>query len=182
MRTKQQVLILFAHPFPNRSRVNRKLIEAVRDLDNVLVHDLYETYPDFLIDVNAEQALLLRVDSVVFQYPIYWYSSPPILKEWRDVVLASGFAYGEGGSALRGKTHMLAVTTGGRADSYGPQGTNRYPLEVFLRPFEQSAYLCGMRYLPPFVVYGTREITDEAIHEAAQTYRERIRALVRGEQ
>src|SRR6187455_1899648 len=98
-----RVLILFAHPALHRSRVNRVLVEAVRSLEGVTFHDLYEVYPDLLLDVDREQALLREHDVVVWQHPFFWYSAPALVKEWQDLVLELGFAYGEGGTALRGK-------------------------------------------------------------------------------
>ena len=78
-----RVLVLFAHPAPHKSRINRHLIASVQGLDNVTINDLYEEYPTFDINVQREQELLLAHDIIVFQHPFYWYSSPAILKEWR---------------------------------------------------------------------------------------------------
>jgi glutathione-regulated potassium-efflux system ancillary protein KefG len=107
-----RVLILFAHPAPHKSRINRRLIESVKGLNNVTINDLYEEYPTFDIDVQHEQDLLLTHDIIVFQHPFYWYSSPAILKEWEDLVLEYGFAYGVGGTKLHGKLFLTAITTG----------------------------------------------------------------------
>ncbi len=96
MNSLNQILILFAHPALEKSRVNRQLIRSIHGLDGVTIHDLYETYPDFNIQVKAEQDLLLAHDIIVFHHPFYWYSSPALLKEWQDLVLEYGFAYGEG--------------------------------------------------------------------------------------
>src|SRR6516225_10847445 len=104
---RSRVLILFAHPALHKSRVNRRLIESVRGLDNVTINDLYEEYPTFDINVGREQELLLAHDVIVFQHPMYWYSSPAILKEWEDLVLEYGFAYGTGGTKLQGKLFLL---------------------------------------------------------------------------
>ena len=107
-----RVLILFAHPAPHKSRINRRLIESVKGLNNVTINDLYEEYPTFDIDVQHGQDLLLTHDIIVFQHPFYWYSSPAILKEWEDLVLEYGFAYGVGGTKLHGKLFLTAITTG----------------------------------------------------------------------
>ena len=90
---KPKILVLFAHPYPHMSRVNRAMAEAVRDLPHVTVRDLYEIYPDFYIDVKREQALLTTHDVIVMQHPVYWYSCPSLLKEWMDSVLEYGWAY-----------------------------------------------------------------------------------------
>ena len=80
------VLVLFAHPALETSRINRRLAEAPQSLEGVTLRDLYEVYPDFDVDVEAEQASLLEHDVVVFQHPLYWYSAPPLLKQWQDLV------------------------------------------------------------------------------------------------
>jgi len=172
-----RVLILFAHPALHRSRVNRVLVEAVRSLDGVTFHDLYEAYPDLHLDVDREQALLREHDVLVWQHPFFWYSAPALVKEWQDLVLELGFAYGEGGTALRGKRALTAITTGGPADSYHSEGMNRFTVREFLAPFEQTARLCGMEYLEPFVVHGTHQLSKAQIADAADAYRARITAL-----
>jgi glutathione-regulated potassium-efflux system ancillary protein KefG len=127
-----RVLILFAHPAPDKSRVNRHLIEAVRGLDNVTINDLYEEYPTFDINVRREQELLLAHDIIVFQHPFYWYSSPAILKEWEDLVLEYGFAYGAGGTHLQGKLFLTAITTGALPEAYCRMGFNFFSIrELF---------------------------------------------------
>lgn len=173
----QRILVLLAHPAHRRSRVNAALRAAARAVEGVTLHDLYETYPDFLIDVEHEQALLLRHDVIVFQHPIHWYSCPAILKEWQDLVLAHGFAYGHAGTALAGKSVLSAVTAGGSEAAYGPEGLNRYSLAEFLRPFEATARLCRMRWLPPFIVHGTHLLDAEGLAREAAAYRRRLEAL-----
>jgi glutathione-regulated potassium-efflux system ancillary protein KefG len=172
------ILILFAHPAFEKSRVNRYLVEAVQGLEAVTVHDLYETYPDFHINIKFEQDLLLSHDIIVFQHPFYWYSSPAILKEWQDLVLEHGFAYGKKGKALQGKKFLTAITTGGGEQSYQREGYNRFTVRELLAPFEQTAALCGMEYLPPFVVQGTHALQEQPqITKHATDYRMLITAL-----
>jgi glutathione-regulated potassium-efflux system ancillary protein KefG len=171
------ILVLFAHPALEKSRVNRRMANAVRDLEGVTFNDLYEAYPDFDIDVAREQRLLLEHDLIVFHHPFYWYSTPAILKEWQDLVLEHGWAYGNGGTALHGKTMLSVMTTGGSEGAYCADGHNCYTIPEFLRPIEQTARLCGMDYLPPFVVHGTHSLTDEAIRAHAADYRRVIEAL-----
>jgi glutathione-regulated potassium-efflux system ancillary protein KefG len=151
----RSILILFAHPAYERSRANRALLQAAAGVGGVHIHDLYEAYPDFAIDVPAEQELLRRHELIVWQHPLFWYSVPALMKEWIDQVLEHGFAFGAEGRALEGKWLLSAITTGGTPDSYAPEGGNRYALREFLRPLEQTARLCRMEYLPPYVVCGT---------------------------
>ncbi len=171
------VLILFAHPNLERSRVNRTMRDAVAGLEQVTVHDLYDAYPDFDIDVAAEQARAEAHHSLVFHHPFYWYSCPAILKEWMDLVLTHGWAYGQDGTALSGKQLMSAVSTGGSVRAYAEGGSTRHTITQFLAPFDQTANLCGMNWQEPFVFHGTHDTNNEAIEQHAVAYRARIEAL-----
>lgn len=176
------ILIIFAHPALYKSRINAELIKEVKGRDGITFHDLYECYPDFLIDVEKEQRLLLEHDIIVFQHPFYWYSSPSIIKEWEDLVLQFGFAYGHDGNALRGKKMMTAITAGASFESYTPEGMHKHRLREFLKPFEQSAVLCGMQYLPPFVVHDASTMKNSGhITVYKDLYGKIIRALRDGE-
>ena len=174
----RRILILFAHPVLERSRVNRRLVAEVRDLSGVTVHDLYEAYPTLDIDAKREQRLLVDHDVIVFQHPFYWYSCPAILKEWQDLVLAHGWAYGHGGTQLRGKITLNAITTGGPESAYHHDGYNRFTIRELLAPWDQTAHLCGMRYLAPFAVHAAlRVVGDDDVAEPRARYRQLIEAL-----
>ncbi len=173
-----RVLILFAHPALQKSRVNRKLIAAVQNMENVTIRDLYEEYPDFFVDVHREQALLLSHDIIVFQHPFYWYSCPALLKQWEDLVLQYGFAFGAQGTKLNGKWALAAITTGGPISAYQRDGYNYFTLRELLTPFEQTVRFCGMVYLPPFVISGTLAVKDEdKIAGFAALYRLAVESL-----
>lgn len=172
------VLLVFAHPYPDRSRANRLLLEAVSDLDGVRVRSLYDLYPSFDIDVAEEQAALLRAKVVVWQHPMYWYSVPSLLKHWFDKVLSRGFAYGKGGEALWGKRCLWACTTGGDEQAFGAQGMHGRPFREFMPVVEQTALFCGMSWEEPFVVYAAHRVPLEDLHAAAAGYRERLRGLI----
>ena len=136
--------MLAAHPHWRDSRVNRRLLAAARAVPGVDVNDLYGTYPDYAIDVEAEQRRLERAQLVVLLHPIQWYSMPALQKLWVDEVLAYGWAYGPEGITLQGKDLWLVATTGSPESSYHPQGYHRYFFDAFLPPYEQTAALCGM--------------------------------------
>jgi len=174
------VLILFAHPAYEKSRVHASLAAAVRDLPGVTFHDLYEEYPDLDIDVRREQALLTAHEVVVFQHPFYWYSVPPILKQWMDLVLEHGWAYGASGRALEGKVLQVVMTAGGREQAYGPEGFNRFSFREFLVPVEATARLCRMQFAEPWVVPGTHVMDAAGIAAAATSYAALIRRLGEG--
>ena len=171
--------VLFVHPAASKSRINVALRAALGGMARVTVRDLYALYPDFDIDVAAEQQTLLAHDCLVLQFPFYWYSSPALLKQWLDLVLEFGWAYGPGADALRGRRVMLAISTGGRAGAYRHDGANRFTMTELLRPFEQAFHLCGMHWLEPFVIHGSRAVTDHDLETVlAPAYRSRVAALV----
>jgi len=180
MGSPRNILLLFAHPAFHRSRANLYLVEAVRDLPGLTFCDLYEEYPDFNIDVRREQETLLAHDIVVFQHPFYWYSAPALLKEWQDLVLEYGFAYGVGGEQLHGKLMLSAITTGAGGDAYGRDGLNYFTIHELLAPLHQVARFCGMRWLPPFVVHDTMQQDDDYLHDAALAYRAALEGLSDG--
>ncbi|MBO9707116.1 MAG: NAD(P)H-dependent oxidoreductase [Caulobacter sp.] len=172
------VLLTLAHPALERSRANRALAKAAKSLPGVTFHDLYETYPDFAIDIEAEQTALLAHDVIAVQFPLYWYATPALLKEWFDLVWLHGFAYGLEGNALAGKRLFAACTTGGAAKAYHAHGYNRFSMDEYLRPLEQTAYLCGMVWETPFVVHGAAVKNDEELKAEADRYKARITSLL----
>ena len=173
------VLVITAHPQMEQSRINRRLMRAAHKLapdaaSKVLVRDLYSLYPDYLVDVPAEQALLASAQLIVWQHPIQWYSMPPLMKLWVDEVLAFGWAYGPGGTALRGKDLWLVATTGGPQESYRPDSYNRYFFDAFLPPYEQTATLCGMRFLPPLLLHGAHRAEEAEVAAHLAVYLDRL--------
>lgn len=173
-----KVLILFAHPALEKSRVQKRLIRHLQILEGVTFRDLYEAYPDLDIDVKQEQTLLLQHDLIIFQHPFYWYSSPAIIKQWQDLVLEHGWAYGTGGNALEGKRMLNAISCGGPQHVYSHEGRNRFTIRQFLAPFDQTAVLCKMKYLPPFAVHGTHKLSEADIDFHAVQYEQLLLAFV----
>jgi glutathione-regulated potassium-efflux system ancillary protein KefG len=176
-----KILILFAHPRFERSANNSIMVKSIPAIPEITLHDLYEKYPDFNIDIEYEKKLLSEHQVVVMQHPFYWYSSPPLLKQWIDLVLEFGWAYGPGGNALEGKLVFNAITTGGQKSAYSSTGHNRYTINQLLTPFDQTAYLCKMVYLPPFVIHGTHRIAPDEKASLANDYREILVRLASGE-
>ena len=148
------VLVLTAHPSLSSSSINKTWFEALSNVPGVTTRDLMAVGgKDMVFDPVVEQALLEKADRIVFQFPLYWYSSPPVLKAWLDQVLLAGFAYGPGGNKLLNKELMLVISTGGPEMSYAHGAYNRLPISNFLTPFEQTANMVGMRYLSPFILF-----------------------------
>lgn len=169
-------LLVVAHPRLDSSVVNAGLLDGLEGAAGIDLHDLYETYPDYQIDVAAEQERLASYPLIVLQFPLFWYSMPSLLKEWFDLVWLHGFAYGRGSSVLIGKRLLCVVTTGGDAASYGAGGHNGYAIEEFLRPLERTAALCRMRWSPPFVLHDAPRMRGDRLSVAALAYRERLRS------
>lgn len=178
-----RVIVLYAHPAPQRAPLMRALAAAASDLPGVQVRDLYELYPDFDVDGNRERELLAGAGLVVFLHPIRWYGMPSLMKEWMEVVLVPGWAYGRGthrdhaahgGGALVGKGFWLVTSTGSGPDAYRPGGLHGRPFGDFLPPFEQAAALCGMDWIEPFSMHGAAAISEAAIAAHAAEFRRRL--------
>lgn len=176
-----KILILFAHPRFERSANNSRLMLGIPEMQDITFHDLYEIYPDFNIDIEQEKKLLLDHQIIIWQHPFYWYSAPPILKQWIDLVLGFGWAYGPGGDALTGKIIFNSITSGGQRSAYDKDGHNRFTVHELLAPFEQTAFLCKMIYLPPFVVHGTHRILPEELNQMALQYRNVLDRLIKSD-
>ncbi|MCT8159704.1 NAD(P)H-dependent oxidoreductase [Pseudoruegeria sp. SHC-113] len=173
-----KLLLYYAHPGHRHSRANRAMWEEARQVTGISRVDLYATYPRFDIDIEAEQARLLAHDVILFQFPLFWYSTPSMVKEWIDLVLEHGFAYGAGGTQLAGKAMMLAVTAAGPESAYRPEGYQHFDMRTFLTPLEQTARLSKMQFLPPYVLYGSlKAAAAEALGPHAAGYRQLLEAL-----
>jgi glutathione-regulated potassium-efflux system ancillary protein KefF len=168
------IYVVAAHPHWRESRVNLRLLRAAQATPRVEVNDLYQSYPDYAIDIKVEQARVARADLLVLLHPIQWYSMPALQKLWLDDVLAYGWAYGIGGTALQGKDFWLVATTGGPEASYHPQSYNRYFFDAFLPPYEQTAALCGMRFLPPLLFHGARSAPPSEVVAHVEVFKERL--------
>jgi len=158
------------------SRVTHTLLDAARRLagEQIEVRDLYKIYPDYAIDVAAEQQALERSRLLVLLHPLHWYSMPGLQKLWIDEVLRFGWAYGPGGQALRGKDLWLVTSTGGSQESYSAEGHNEHSIDTFLLPYSQSARLCGLRFLPPLLLHGAHRVPDEALEQHARLFVQRL--------
>lgn len=162
-----KILVNLFHPNLNHSRVNRVWAQHLAKQPDITVRDIHALYPDGRIDIAAEQQALLDHDRLVFQHPFYWYSVPPLMKQWLDEVLTYGWAYGPGGDALAGKEWVSAISTGGPADSYQAGGYNGFSMSEFLKPLQQTAHLLKTRFLPAYVFHGAVSASDDDVHRSA---------------
>ena len=152
--------------------------KSVENLENITNHDLYASYPDFHINVAHKQALCMSHDVLIFQHPLYWYSTPSILKEWLDLVFQHNWPYGHNKHALEGKHMFQALTAGAEDAAYNKDGHNRFTLRELTSPYLATANLCKMEWLPPFAVLGIhRGLAEEKIQNHAEEYRRAVIAL-----
>lgn len=147
-------LVIITHPEMHQSIINRMWKEALNEAD-IDVVDLYELYPDSKLDVSEEQQRLLKYDKVIFQFPFYWYSSPPLLKQYLDEVFLFNYAYGPKGTKLKDKSFGLAVTVGSPESDYTAKGFNKFTMDELLTPFEATFHYVGAKYIGYFVQFGT---------------------------
>ena len=167
----KKTLIILAHPNIAESKVNKALLDGIQNESNITVHDLYATYKTVeAIDVAKEQALLVHYDRIIFQFPLYWYSAPAMLKEWQDKVLSYGFAYGPEGSKLAGKESKIIVSVGSPEYAYQAGAYNNFTLSEYLRPLQSTIVFTGMEFKGIFATYGAMKLTAEALANDVKTY------------
>lgn len=172
------VIVYYAHPGHRYSQANSRLFKVAQGIPEITVVDLYGEYPRFDINIEREQERLRTHDVIVLQFPLFWYSTPSLVKEWLDLVLEHGFAYGSGGTALADKILQLAITTAGSEDAYTDSGYQHHELLTFLTPLQQTARLCRMRFAPPYVLYGALQAeAKDTIESHAAGYENLLGAL-----
>ena len=149
------LIVYYAHPGNRFSQANKAMAVAARDVQGISFVDLYAEYPRFNIEIDREQQRLLEHDVIVFQFPLFWYSTPSLIKEWQDLVLEHGFAYGAGGDKLRGKRLLTAVTAASDREVFMSEGCEHNAIRTFMKPLERTARLCRMKFAAPYVLYGS---------------------------
>lgn len=175
-------LVILAHPDFQHSVANRAVVACLQNSGlNIEIRDIAALYPDYRIDAAAEQQALLRHETVVFQYPLYWYNMPAILKQYLDSVLTYGFAYGTGGDRLKDKNFVPSITIGAPKQDYRADGEAHFRVLELCKPLEQTAYYTQMRYIDPFYFHGTSPTLygREEIVQRAEENAERLVALLR---
>lgn len=173
----KKILLNLVHPNIQESVVNKRLLDGVKHIENITINNLYEKYPDFKINSKAEQKLLLENDIILFQFPMYWFSSPSLLKEWLDVVLAPGFAHA-GSYKLANKSFAIAISCGGAKKVFSSTGKDKKTVEEFLFPFEITANYIKMNYSKPYITYDTETVlSEEILNEYVENYVKYIKEL-----
>ncbi|NBD23723.1 NAD(P)H-dependent oxidoreductase [Paenibacillus glycinis] len=164
-----KTLVIVTHPNIEASNWNQAWAKAAREQGDITVHELHKAYPDQNIDVAAEQRLIEAHDRIIFQYPLFWYSTPPLLKKWFDEVLLYGWAYGPEGTKTTGKEIGVAISTYGTEESYQAGGSNG-PLDEILRPIQALARFISAKYLPHFALNDTSNVTPERLAKSSADY------------
>ncbi|PWJ42862.1 NAD(P)H-dependent oxidoreductase [Sediminitomix flava] len=169
-----KILHLVFHPNLENSRVNKTWKEQLQESGKVTTsRDMYKEYPDFKIDVEKEQELLLAHDRIVIQFPLYWYSMTPLLKQWLDDVLTYNFAYGSKGIKLKDKELQIILSAGGSKENFS--GFDKFcTIYDLLKPFELTANLTKMKYLVPVWMYRADAVSEEIIKQYGQKWVEII--------
>lgn len=176
-----KTLVIFSHPTFDKSTANKVIMSEYRKSKyDITIRHLEEIYSGYEIDIKAEQQALLDADTIILQFPFYWYASPPALKNWIDQVFGFNFAYGPEGDKLKGKNLIISTTIGGQEISYNPLGYNHFKVEDFLKPFEQTAYLSKLNYIKPVYTHGLiyipnvynikEEVEDRARHHVQKVF------------
>lgn len=173
------ITVIYAHPYSKQSRMGKAMQNALHNLPHVHSRNLYELYPDFSIDIEAEQAHLLKSSTIILQHPLFWFHCPAMMTHWFEKVLAHGWAYGrnekgERAQALAGKRVLWATSTGSSESAYSIEGYNQHTLAQLSLSIQQTMLFCGLEWLEPFTVYHADKISDEEALLAAEAYRERV--------
>lgn len=176
-------LILMFHPNPAKSRANAALATAARALDQALdveVVDMQARYPkgrvELFTDGAAEAAQLIASDRIVLQFPVQWYSTPPLVKAWQDAVLTRMMYIhpAEEGARLAGKRLMVAATAGNVPEAYRPEGANGFTLHELFAPLRATARRCGLLWEEPFLIYRADKLGEDELAQAVAAYCERL--------
>jgi putative NADPH-quinone reductase len=175
-----KTLVLLFHPNLLHSKVNAALAEAASNMSDIGVVDMYAAYPsgiEMFRDGESEAAMLLAAGRIVLQFPIQWYSTPPLLKAWQDAVLTRMFylAYETEGRQLEGTELMIAATAGSAPDAYQHGGRNMFPLNELFAPLRATAHRCGLVWAKPFVIYNADKLTPVELKGAATNYTKALR-------
>lgn len=167
-----KTLVILAHPDIEASRVNKRWRrELLLHPDLITLHELHTAYPDWRIDVAKEQRLLEAHQHIILQFPIYWYSYPPLLKKWLDDVFTYGWAYGSQGTKLKGKRFGLAMSIGDKQENYSAAGSVSYTVDEMTAPFKASMRHVGAIALPYYAAFGSSfQASDEDIDQSAKEY------------
>lgn len=172
----KKTLIVVAHPNLDQSRVNRTWLEQLRrEEESITIHDLAAAGASGHFDIAAEQQLLEAHQRIIIQFPLFWFNVPALLKQWLDEVFAYGWAFGPGGDKLHGKEIGLAVSTGGKAESYA----EGFTMEMLLSPVRLTILYVGATPLPTHLLHGAlQDLSDEELTQNASDYLQHVKSTI----
>ena len=171
-------LIIVAHPDIRESVINKRWVEELKKYPELFdIHNIYDLYTDRNIDVEKEQHLIEAHDTILFQYPMYWFNCPPLLKKYMDDVFTHNWAYGSKGDKLKGMKFAIAVSTGIEKEELQPDGKYHVTLDCLLQPFKTMALFCQMEYKGHFTLDDTHNVTPGKLEKSAQEYVKFVRAI-----
>lgn len=173
-------LMILAHPQFEHSIANKTISDIVsREEPNLEIRNIHQLYPNYQIDVKAEQTALLAHDLVILQYPMYWFNMPAILKIWFDEVFTYQFAYGSKGNKLKGKYLLPSLTIGQPAVNFKEK--DHFLVDDFLQPVKRSAEYAQMNYLDYIALYGVSIVSgypESEIKDKACMHAQKLLAVI----
>ena len=155
--------IWLAHPFFERSFANKFIVNELSEFENITVRHIDQLYPDYKIDKELEQEFFLQMDTIILQFPIFWYNYPASMKNWLDTVISYDFCFGATGEQLQGKNIIISVTTGAPIESYSLNGSNNHTISDYLCGLKQLSYFAKMNYRGIIASYGIKEVEDNQL-------------------
>jgi putative NADPH-quinone reductase len=179
-----QTLILLFHPDIGKSKANAALLSAARTVPGTLVVDMQKRYPSDVIDLHrdgaAEARALLEAERIVLQFPVQWYSTPPLLKAWQDAVLTRIYYLHADteGNKLAGTPLMIAATAGNTPAAYGRGGANHFTMDELLAPLKATALRCGLPWHPPHLVFRADKLEPGELAAAKDSYVQALRDFI----
>lgn len=160
-------LFLVSHPALSKSHIHSAFVSAIAESGGTVRHLDAQIQADGHFDVSTEQHILESFDTIVLQFPLYWYATPAVMKQYFDEILTSGWAYDER-QALAGKKLSAIITMGGDQDSYAASGNNAYSEHELAAPYRATAQFCGMTWRDPLFIYDASEASQEKVQESLQ--------------
>lgn len=151
-----KTLLIISHPDYQQSMGQQFLKESIKDESSITVHHLDSVYPNGNFSVGEEIKLLKKHDRIIFQFPLYWYSSPSLLKEWQDQVLSN-----INDKSLKNKEFGIVLSVGTSDKEYRPGGKIELTMEQILAPFQALAKYFEIQYLPHFPINQFAYMTEE---------------------
>ncbi|KAA8732164.1 NAD(P)H-dependent oxidoreductase [Acinetobacter qingfengensis] len=174
-------LMILSHPNFEQSIANKTIVtELTKQRHDLEVRHIYDLYPDYKIDVTAEQTALLKHDLVILQYPMYWFNMPAILKIWFDQVFTYQFAYGSQGDKLKHKKLLASLTVGQPEHNFIVE-QNFHLMESFLKAVKASAQYAQMDYIDPIFLYDIATVTGHSkiqIQTKAKAHSQYLNTLI----